>query len=98
MGLSFEEASYRFRSQHQATLLALRRKGKVRFNAPREFEFRADDVAVVIADHLGRLVAATQDDETTQPVEMEPLPTPKQTDREVRAASPTIEVPSTPQG
>ena len=73
IGLSFEEASYRFRAQHQATLLAVRRDGHVRFTAPHDFQLAADDVAVVIAENLGRMQPAPHDVEAGAPRPLEPL-------------------------
>ena len=55
VGLSFEEAAYRMQFQHQATLLAVRRGTEVIFGGPRDFQTRADDDIVVIAESLGRL-------------------------------------------
>jgi voltage-gated potassium channel len=93
VGLSFEEASYRFRSEHQATLIAVRRDGHVRFTTPREFQLASDDVAVVIADHLGRLKPAPT---TVEPVRITPVGTAAAVVREARVAA--IEASTTPQG
>jgi len=62
IGLSFEEAPYRFRAQHQAMLVAVRRDGDVQFSAPRDLVLRPDNAEVVIAEHLGRLAAAPHSD------------------------------------
>ena len=58
VALSMEETSYRLRSEHQATLIAVRRDGKISFHTPREFEMRPTDELVVIAERLGRLRAS----------------------------------------
>jgi voltage-gated potassium channel len=59
VGLSMDEATYRLRTEHQATLVAVRRDGRISFQTPREFALRATDDLVVIAEHLGRLVPAS---------------------------------------
>ena len=65
LGLPFDEASARFHAEHQATLLAIRRHGHIHFTAPREFVLQPDDVAIVIADQLGRLEPAPDDEDRT---------------------------------
>ena len=65
VGLAFDQASAQFHLEHQATLLAIRRHGRVHFTAPREFVLQPDDVAVVIADHLGHLLPAPEDTSRT---------------------------------
>jgi voltage-gated potassium channel len=94
VGLSFEAASNRFRAEHQATLLAIRRNGHVTFNAPREFTLRKDDVAVVIADHLGRLDPAPREERAATGGTLQPTLAP----REPRVVAPEIEASRTPQG
>jgi voltage-gated potassium channel len=64
VGLTFEESAYRFRSQHQATLLAVRSGGRLLFSAPREWTTGTTDTALVIAEHLGRLEPAPADAST----------------------------------
>ncbi len=66
VGLSIEDVSYRLRSGHQATLLAIRREGRLHFAAPTDFRVRREDVALVVSEHLGRLVPAPVDAETTR--------------------------------
>lgn len=70
VGLSIEDVSYRLRSGHQATLLAIRRDGHLHFTAPTGFRAGKDDVALVIAEHLGRLVPAPFDAETIKAATM----------------------------
>jgi voltage-gated potassium channel len=72
VGLDFQEATFRMRTQHHATLVAVRRRGKPHFDPPREFELRADDVLVVIAQQLGRLRPAPHDEVGARPVAIEP--------------------------
>jgi voltage-gated potassium channel len=75
-GLGFEEASYRLRTEHHATLVAVRRNGRAHFDPPREFELQADDVLVVIALQLGRLRPAPHDEHGARPVAIDPAPRP----------------------
>ena len=82
------------RSEHQATLLAIRRHGRVYFNAGHEFAVEPADVLVVIAEHLGRLVPAPHLSDSAAATGVAPLvPT-----RDGRLGGPVIEAPSTPQG
>jgi len=78
VGLTFDAASSRLHTEHQATLLAIRRHGHVHFTAPPSFLVQADDLAVVIADHLGRLLPAP-DDATRAPAAglVAPAPDPR---------------------
>ena len=94
IGLEFEQTSYRLRSEHQATLLAVRRHGRVYFTGGHEFTINPDDVLVVIADHLGRLVPAPRLSDSAAAPGVEPL-VPM---RDGRVAAPAIEASSTPQG
>jgi voltage-gated potassium channel len=73
VGLSFEEASYRLRTEHHATLIAVRRNGRAPFDPPRELELGSDDVLVVIAMQLGRLRPAPHDEAGARPVAMDPV-------------------------
>ena len=50
VGLEFEQTSYRLRSEHQATLLAVRRHGRVYFTGGHEFTINPDDVVKLIAE------------------------------------------------
>jgi voltage-gated potassium channel len=57
VGLSFDEAAARLRSDHRATLLAISRNGSAKVNPPADFRLAAKDAAVVVADSLGSLQA-----------------------------------------
>src|SRR5438046_6960409 len=54
IGLEFEQTSYRLRSEHQATLLAVRRHGRAYRTGGQEFTLNPDDVRAVIGEHRGR--------------------------------------------
>ncbi|MBM4407195.1 MAG: hypothetical protein FJ038_01015 [Chloroflexi bacterium] len=58
VGLDFDEAAYRLRQQHQATLLAVRRGERVLFADASGMALRANDDLMVVAERLGRLVPA----------------------------------------
>ena len=93
VGLSFEDAAYRFRSQHQATLLAIRSEGQLKFSAPREWTLDVNDIALVTAEHLGRLQPAPVDageGRPSVPGLLAPAPRP-------RSAAPALEPSGTPQ-
>lgn len=54
-GLTVDEASARFRSQHHATLLALGRDGEVIANPRSDVAIQAEDEALILAAELGKL-------------------------------------------
>ncbi len=58
-GLSVAEVSDRFRSEHQATLLAVSRNGSQHLNPPADFRLEPDDDAIVIAESLESLVTTS---------------------------------------
>ena len=58
VALDFEEASYRLRKHHSATLLAVRRGESVLFSNASGLQLRADDDLIVVAEELGRLMPA----------------------------------------
>ena len=58
VGLDFEEASFRLRQQHHATLLAVRRGDRVIFGDQADLTLQATDDVIVIAEQLGRLEPA----------------------------------------
>jgi voltage-gated potassium channel len=58
VGLDFEEAGYRLRQQHHATLLAVRRGDRVIFGGQNDLTLQPSDDVIVIAEQLGRLEPA----------------------------------------
>jgi voltage-gated potassium channel len=58
IGLDFEEAGFRLRQQHHATLLAVRRGERVIFGGQADLTLQATDDVIVIAEQLGRLEPA----------------------------------------
>jgi voltage-gated potassium channel len=55
VGLTFDEAAARLRSDNRATLLAISRNGSATVNPPSDFRLGADDHAVLVAETLGDL-------------------------------------------
>lgn len=58
VGLDFEEAAFRLRQQHHATLLAVRRGDRVIFGGQDDLSLQATDDVIVITEQLGRLEPA----------------------------------------
>jgi voltage-gated potassium channel len=57
VGLTVEEAGVRFRREHGAIMVAVRRDDHAVFHGAPDFTLRADDDAVVIAESLGTMEA-----------------------------------------